>query len=65
MIVIEINKNQPIDKALKVLKTKVIQTKQNELLRNRKEYSKKSVKLRAQKLTAIYKQSLISSQSKF
>lgn len=62
MIIVEINRAQNLDKALKVLKTKVIQTKQNELLRDRKEFTKKSVKMRNQKLTAIYKQSLISHQ---
>lgn len=59
MIIIDITRTQNLDKALKVLKTKVIQTKQNELLRDRKEFTKNSVKLRNQKLTAIYKQSLI------
>lgn len=59
MIIIDINNKQTLDKALKVLKTKVIQTKQNELLRERKEYTKKSVKLRVQKLKAIHKQNLI------
>ena len=59
MIIVEINNKQPLDRALKVLKTKVIQTKQNELLRDRKEYIKKSVKLRTQKLKAIHKQSVI------
>jgi ribosomal protein S21 len=58
MIIIEINKNQTLDKGLKVLKTKVIQTKQNELLRNKKEYTKKSVILRTQKLKAIHKQKI-------
>ena len=62
MIIIKINRAQKLDNALKVLKTKVIQTKQNELLRDRKEFTKKSVKMRNQKLTAIYKQNLISHQ---
>jgi ribosomal protein S21 len=65
MIIIEINGVKNLDKALKVLKTKVIQTKQNELLRSRKEHEKKSVKHRNQKLNAIYKESLIKSQQGF
>lgn len=62
MIIIEINNSQNLDKALKVLKTKVIQSKQTELLRNRKEYVKKSELRRTEIKNAIYRQSLISSQ---
>jgi ribosomal protein S21 len=62
MIIIDINKNQNLDKALKVLKTKVIQSKQTELLRNRKEYVKKSELRRTEIKNAIYRQSLINSQ---
>lgn len=62
MIIIEIDKNQNLDKALKVLKTKVIQSKQTELLKNRKEYVKKSELRRSEIKKAIYRQSLISSQ---
>jgi len=56
MLIVEINNRQPLEKALKVLKGKVIRTKQNEILRNRKEFTKKSVKLRDQKISAIYKE---------
>ena len=59
MIIVKIDNKQPLEKGLKVLKSKIIRTKQNELLRERKEFIKKSVKLRSQKLKAIYKQSLI------
>jgi small subunit ribosomal protein S21 len=59
MIIVEINNRQTLDKALKTLKGKVIRTKQNDILRKRKEFTKKSVKLRAQKLKAIYKQKII------
>lgn len=62
MIILEINKNQNLEKALKVLKTKVIQSKQTELLRDKKEYVKKSVLRRAEIKNAIYRQSLINSQ---
>jgi ribosomal protein S21 len=47
-----------LEKALKTLKGKVIKTKQNEKLRNRLQYTKKSVKKRQQKLKAKYVQSL-------
>ena len=52
----EIKNNENIEKALKTLKSKVIKTKQNQQLMNRKEFTKKSVEKRAQKLKAIYKQ---------
>lgn len=61
MIIVEINNRQTLDKALKTLKGKVIRTKQNDILRKRKEFTKKSVKLRAQKLKAFYKQKIIMS----
>ncbi len=56
MLIIEIKNNENIEKALKTLNSKVIKTKQNQQLLNRKEFTKKSVEKRAQKLKAIYKQ---------
>jgi small subunit ribosomal protein S21 len=56
MLIIEIKNNENIEKALKTLKSKVIKTKQNQQLMNRKEFTKKSVEKRDQKLKAIYKQ---------
>ena len=46
MLIVEINKKQNLDKALKVLKGKVIKTKQNEKLRARLQFVKPSVKKR-------------------
>lgn len=57
MLIVEVNNNN-IEKALKALKVKVKNTKQNEELRSRKEFTKKSVKNREQKKTAIYKEKL-------
>lgn len=54
MIIVNIDKNTPIEKALKVLKNKVIKTKQSQELFDRKEYKKKSVSKREQILKAIY-----------
>lgn len=54
MLIIKIEKNDSIDKALKVLKNKVIKTKQNNILFERKEYKKKSVVHRSKILKAIY-----------
>lgn len=56
MLKVEAGKN--LDKALKSLKYKVIKTKQNEKLRANKEFVKKSVKKREQKLKAQYIQQL-------
>jgi small subunit ribosomal protein S21 len=56
MLIIEVKNNENIEKALKTLKSKVIKTKQNQQLLNRKEFTKKSVEKRVQKLKAIYKQ---------
>lgn len=54
MIIIEIKNGETIDKALKALKSKVIKTKQNQHLFERKEFIKKSVKKRSQLLKAAY-----------
>jgi len=62
MIIVNIDQKTPIEKALKMLKNKVIKTKQNDILRERKEYTKKSVVLRTQKKKAIYKQKLTNSR---
>jgi small subunit ribosomal protein S21 len=62
MIIVNIDNKTNLEKALKQLKSKVIKTKQTEVLRNRKEYIKKSIKLRNQRLKAIYKQKITNSQ---
>lgn len=56
MLIIEV-KDGKIEGALKVLKGKVRNTGQTQELRNRQEFTKKSVKKRQQKKSAIYKQS--------
>jgi small subunit ribosomal protein S21 len=58
MIIIKINQGNPLEKALKALKSKVIKTKQNQILFEKREYTKKSVLKRAQILKAKYIQSL-------
>ena len=59
MIIINLDKSTNLERGLKILKQKVIKSKQNEILRNKKEYTKKSVVLRTQKKKAIYKQKYI------
>ena len=46
MIIVKLDKNINIEKALKILKSKVIRTKQTAELVNRKEYTKKSIRKR-------------------
>jgi small subunit ribosomal protein S21 len=56
MLIIEIKNGENLEKALKVLKSKVIKTKQNQVLLERKEYTKKSVVERTKLLKAAYKE---------
>lgn len=49
-------KNGKIDKAIKVLKQKVRNTKQKEELNSRTEFTKKSAKKRQQKKAAIHRE---------
>jgi small subunit ribosomal protein S21 len=56
MLIVEV-KNNNIEKALKVLKGKVIKTKQLNYLREGQQYTKKSVKKRSQIINAKYLQS--------
>lgn len=46
MIIVKVDKNSNIEKALKTYKSKIIKTRQSSHLNDRKEYIKKSVKKR-------------------
>jgi small subunit ribosomal protein S21 len=54
MLIINIKSSDNLEKALKTLKSKVIKTKQNQELLNRKEYVKPSITKRKGLLKAIY-----------
>jgi len=54
MLIIQIKNGENIEKALKTLKSKVIKTKQNQKLFDKKEFTKKSVVKRKELLKAIY-----------
>ena len=54
MIIVNIKSGDNIERALKTLKSKVIKTKQNQILKERTQYTKKSVVKRAQILKAKY-----------
>lgn len=56
MLIIEVDKN--IEKALKTLKSKVIKTRQNQLLNAKKEFVKKSVLKRNKIMKAVYVQQI-------
>ena len=58
MLIVHVNKNGGIERALKQLKSKVIKTKQNSHLNDRKEFTKKSVKNRNVLNKSIYRQKL-------
>jgi small subunit ribosomal protein S21 len=55
MLIVQVKKDG-IEKALKTLKSKVIKTKQNQILFEKKEFVKKSVVRRTQILKASYVQ---------
>ena len=55
MLIVEVKKDG-IEKALKTLKSKVIKTKQNQIIFEKKEFVKKSVVRRTQILKASYVQ---------
>ena len=58
MLIIDVKNSEKLEKSLKVLKNKVIKTKQNQILNERKEFEKKSVKKRKKLLKAIYSQKI-------
>jgi small subunit ribosomal protein S21 len=57
MLIVHVKKND-IERALKELKSKVIKTRQNSHLNNRKEFTKKSVEKRDLLNKAIHRQKL-------
>jgi ribosomal protein S21 len=57
MLIVTVKKGS-IDKSLKLLKRKLINTNQNEILLNRKEYIKPSILNREKNKKAIYIQKL-------
>lgn len=56
MIIIKLDNKMSLEKALKLYKSKVIKTRQQSELNERKEYQKKSVKKRLELKKAIYVQ---------
>lgn len=56
MIIVKLDKNMSLEKALKIYKSKIIKTRQQSELIERKEYTKKSVKDRDSLKKAIYVQ---------
>jgi small subunit ribosomal protein S21 len=58
MLIVKLDKNTGIEKALKLLKSKVIKTRQSSQLVERKEYEKKSVRKRKMMKKAKYVQKM-------
>ena len=58
MIIIPVKDGESIDRALKRFKKKFMKTGTMKELRNRREFTKKSVDLRAQRIKAAYKEQL-------
>jgi small subunit ribosomal protein S21 len=56
MLIVKVEKNVTLEKALKIYKSKVIKTRQSTELNNRKEFQKKSVKRRNEISKAKYVQ---------
>ena len=54
MIIVEVEKNN-IERALKEYRYKVFKTRQMDNIRERQQFTKKSVRLRNQKLKAMYR----------
>ncbi len=59
MIIIPVKEGEQIDRALKRFKKKFLKTGTMKQLRSRKQFTKKSVVLREQKLKAAYSQKLL------
>ena len=56
MLIVNVDSKTPIEKALKLFKSKVIKTKLMTELKNRKEFTKNSVKRRDELKKAIHSQ---------
>jgi small subunit ribosomal protein S21 len=54
MIIVDLKNEKSIETALRTYKSKVQKTKQVQILRDREQYVKPSVKRRTEKLKAIY-----------
>lgn len=54
MLIINIKDTESLERALKILKRKVADTRQNQILRDRKEFEKPSVKRRSEINRAKY-----------
>ena len=65
MIIIPVKDGESIDRALKRFKKKFMKTGTMKELRNRREFTKKSVELRAQRINAAYKEQLRREEDQF
>ena len=56
MLIVKVDNKTPIEKALKLFKSKVIKTKLMTKLKQRKEFTKNSIKRRDEVKKAVYSQ---------
>lgn len=56
MLIVKVDNKTPIEKALKLFKSKVIKTKLMTQIKNRKEFTKKSIERRNEVKKAVYVQ---------
>jgi len=63
MLIVNVDNKTPIEKALKLFKSKVIKTKLMTELKNRKDFTKKSIVRRNEVNKAIYVQKLKTKES--
>lgn len=64
MLIVQVKDSVSIDKALKILKKKVKETKQIEILKDRKEFKKKSVQKREEIKKACFHQKVRTEREK-
>jgi ribosomal protein S21 len=64
MLIVKVKEKGGIERALKDLKSKVIKTRQVRELQNRKEFIKKSVRVREQRKKAVYVQKKFNQEDK-
>jgi small subunit ribosomal protein S21 len=58
MLIVNVDNKTPIEKALKLFKSKVIKTKLMTELKKRKEFTKKSIERRTEIKKAVYNEKL-------
>lgn len=64
MIIVQVKENEPIERALKRFKKKVDRVKVLKEVKNRRYYTKPSIKRREEKMRAIHRQTISQNEDK-